>query len=110
MEVWVVNVFYKIAQGSNLLICNELFIVGWSTILLVFQEVIIIFDVLFKKLISWPFENKMDAIMQGFKSFCALPNIQGPLTVHIFLFANLLDLFVRITTITNLEAIVSCVK
>jgi len=52
MEMWVANAFYKIAQGSNLLICSELFIVGWSTILLVFQEVIIAFDVLFKKLIS----------------------------------------------------------
>jgi hypothetical protein len=52
MEVWVSNFFYKIAQGSNLLICSELFIVCWSTILLVFQEVIIAFDVFFKKLIS----------------------------------------------------------
>ncbi len=68
---------YKFFQGCNLLICNELFVVGQLTISVVLREFIIGINIVFKKVFSWPIENKMQTIMQGFKSFCALPNIQG---------------------------------
>jgi hypothetical protein len=63
--VQVVCAFYKLAQGCNLLICKELFIMGQSTISFVLQEVITTFNVIFKNLITWPFRNKMEMVMQG---------------------------------------------
>jgi len=36
----------------------------------------VVINIIFRKLIIWPFGNKMDTIMQGFKTFCGLPNIQ----------------------------------
>jgi hypothetical protein len=52
VEVQVACAFYKLAQGCNVLICKELFIVGQSTISFVLQEVITTFNVVFKNLIT----------------------------------------------------------
>lgn len=68
---------YKKIQGCNLLICNELFVVGRLTISVVLREFIIGINIVFKKVFSWPIGNKMQTIMRGFKNFCALLNIQG---------------------------------
>ncbi len=38
---------------------------GQSTISFVLQEVITTFNVIFKNLITWPFRNKMEMVMQG---------------------------------------------
>ncbi len=35
-----------------------------------------VINIIFRKLIIRPFGNEMDTIMQGFKTFCGLPNIQ----------------------------------
>ncbi len=67
---------YKSFQGCNLLICNELFVVGRLTISVTLRKFIIGINIVFKKIFSLPIGNKMQAIMQGFKSFCGLPNIQ----------------------------------
>jgi hypothetical protein len=69
--------FYKLAQGCNFLNCIELFVVGQSTISLVLRKVITTFNVVFKNLISRPYGNKMEMVMQGFKTLCGLPSIQG---------------------------------
>jgi hypothetical protein len=69
--------FDKLAQGCNLLICSALFVVGQSIVSLVLREVIITFNVVFKNLITWPFGNKMEMVIQvGFKTLCGPPNIQ----------------------------------
>jgi len=68
---------YNFFQGCTLLICNELFVVGQLTISVVLREFIIGINIVFKKVFSWPIGNKMQTIMQGFKSFRALLNIQG---------------------------------
>ncbi len=75
--VQVACALYNFFQGYNLLICNELFVVGWLTISVVLREFIIGINIVFKKVFSWPIGNKMQTIMQGFKSFCVLLNIQG---------------------------------
>jgi hypothetical protein len=77
-EVRMACAFDKLAQGCNLLICSALFVVGQLTISLVFREVIITFNVVFKNPITWPFGNKMEMVMQvGFKTLCGPPSIQG---------------------------------
>jgi hypothetical protein len=45
--VGIACAFYKLVQGCNLLICNELFVVSWSTIFLVVREVIIVINIAF---------------------------------------------------------------
>lgn len=72
--------FYKLTQGCNLLICNELFTMGWLIVSLVLKKVIIVFNVIFKHFITWPSRNKMEMVMQGFKTLCGLPSIQGAIT------------------------------
>jgi hypothetical protein len=76
-KVRVACAFYKLAQGCNFLICNELFDVGQSTISLVLRKVITTSNVVFKNLISWPSGNKMEMVMHSFKTLCGLPNIRG---------------------------------
>lgn len=80
VEVQVAYAFYKLTQGCNLLICNELFTMGWFIVSLVLKEVIIVFNVIFKHLITWPPRNKMEMVMQGFKTLCGLPSIQRAIT------------------------------
>ncbi len=68
--------FDNIARGCNLLICSALFVVGQLTVSFVLREVIIGFNVVFKNLITWPFGNKMEMVMQvGFKILCGPPSI-----------------------------------
>jgi hypothetical protein len=84
---------YKIAQGCNLLICNELFTVGRSIVSIVLKEIIIGINIIFKKVLSWPIGNKIQTVMQGFKSFCGLPNIQGAIDGTHFSISKLLGPF-----------------
>jgi hypothetical protein len=41
MEVCITCALYNLAQGCNLLIYNELFVVGWLIVSLVFKEVML---------------------------------------------------------------------
>jgi hypothetical protein len=68
--------FDNLAQGCNLSICNALFVVGQSTVSFVLREVVIAFNVVFKNLITWPFGNKMEMVMQVcFNILCGPPSI-----------------------------------
>jgi hypothetical protein len=53
IEVHITCAIYKFSQGVNLLLCNELFVIGRSTIYFVVEKVITIVNVAFKNLISW---------------------------------------------------------
>jgi hypothetical protein len=66
IEVHITCEIYKFSQGVNLLLCNELFVIGISTISFVVQKVITIVNIVFKNLIAWPLKSKMDAIMTRF--------------------------------------------
>ncbi len=78
IEVRMACAFEKLAQGCNLLICSALFVVGQLIVSLVLREVIIAFNVIFKNLITWPFGNKMEMVMQSsIKILCAPPSLQG---------------------------------
>ncbi len=70
--------FDKLAQCYNLLICSALFVAGQLTVSLVLREVIIAFNVVFKNLITWPSENKMEMVMQAsLKILCGPPSLGG---------------------------------
>ncbi len=109
VQVQVACALCKIAQVCNLLVCNELFIVGWSIVSFFFKEAITIINIAFKiKFIVWSSQNKMDMVMHlASKHFVIVKHI---LMVHIFLFQNLLDHFVRIIFTTKLDATILCVK
>ncbi len=103
--------FDKLAQRDNLLICSALFVVGQLIVSLVLREIIITFNVVFKNLIIWPSENKMEMVMQAsFKILCGPPSLRGPLMVHIFLSLKLMEFYVKITFITKQEGIMLFVK
>jgi hypothetical protein len=101
---------YKIAQGYNLLICNELFNVGRSIVSVVFKEIIIGINIVFNKVLFWPIGNKIQTIMQGFKSFCGLPNIQGAINGKHFSISKLVGPFSEDFFITKQAVITLCVK
>jgi hypothetical protein len=57
MEVCVTCAIYNLAQGVKLIICSELFIIGRSTISFIVQKVITLINIVFKNLITWPFDQ-----------------------------------------------------
>jgi hypothetical protein len=68
---------YKLAQVANVLICNELFAIGHSTIGLVLYEMVMAINVMLKNLIIWPMGDRRQFVMIGFKSLCGMPNVMN---------------------------------
>lgn len=84
IEIQISCVIYKLTQGANILTCSELFTIGRSIVSLVFCEVVMAINVVFKKLITWPMGDKMQSIMMGFKNLCGMPNVMGAIDgIHI---------------------------
>ncbi len=77
IEIRVSCAIYKLTQGANILTCSELFTIGRSIVSLVFHEVVMTINVVFKKLITWPMGDKMQPIVMGFKNLCGMPNVMG---------------------------------
>ncbi len=63
--------------SANILTCNELFATRRSIVGLVFNEVVIIINIMFKKLIIWHVSDKMQFVIMGFKNFCDMPSVMG---------------------------------
>jgi hypothetical protein len=69
IAIWVSCAIYKLAQGANILTCNEmLFAIGLSIVVLVLHIVITTINIVLKKLITWLEGNKMQTIMLDFKN------------------------------------------
>jgi hypothetical protein len=80
-------VIYKFVHGCNFLIYNKLFAIGKVTISLVPHEFVNAVNVVFRKLISWLVGVEMCSIMNDFKLWCSLLNIQGPIDgIHLFIY------------------------
>jgi hypothetical protein len=75
IEIWVLCVIYKLAHGTNLLMCNELFAISKSRISKVLYEFVAIMNVIFKKVIARPTRAKMSNVMKNFKQWCGLPRL-----------------------------------
>jgi hypothetical protein len=54
VEVRVCATLYKLAQGVNILSCNEKFAIGKSTVSVVIREVVGALNNIFGDLIRWP--------------------------------------------------------
>ncbi len=44
---------YKFAQSANILTCSKLFTIGWSIVALMFQEFVMVINLVFKMFIMW---------------------------------------------------------
>jgi hypothetical protein len=75
IEIHVSCVIYKFPHSYNFLICNKLFVIGKSTISLIVHEVVVAFNLTFRKLISWLEGPKMQKMMENFELLCNLPNV-----------------------------------
>jgi hypothetical protein len=79
IEVHVACVMYKLAQGYKCLICSEFFVINIFNMCLVIKEVIWTINIVFKKMVSWPFKVELEQVMTKFKGMCGLPIIHGVL-------------------------------
>ncbi len=77
VEIWISCVIYKVVHGINVLICNELFIVGESIVSFVLHEFVFIVNHVCKNLICWPKGRAMKIVMEEFRLWCGFPNVQG---------------------------------
>jgi len=86
VEIYVSCVIYKLVHGYNFLICNELFTIGKSITSLVLHEFVDAVNVVFKKLISRLMGVEMCSVLNHFKIWCGLPNVQGVVDgIHLFI-------------------------
>lgn len=86
VEIYVSCVIYKLVHGYNFLICNELFTIGKSITSLVLHEFVDAVNVVFKKLISRLMGVEMCSVLNHFKIWCGLPNVQGVVDgTHLFI-------------------------
>ncbi len=76
VHIQVSCAIYKLAQGVNILTHSELFAIGCSIIGHVSYEVVMAINIMFRKLITWPKNEKMQSIMTVKKSLCDMPNMQ----------------------------------
>jgi hypothetical protein len=75
--VWVAITLFKLAQGSTLLFCSELFAVRRSTLFEILKEVVIAINVVLWHEIKWPRGVKTIEIQNAFKAICGLPDVLG---------------------------------
>lgn len=77
VAVRVACVLYKLANGSSLLVCSELFAMGKSTISLAIRDVVKAINMVFRQEISWPQGIRLQTCMVDFHDWCGLPGVVG---------------------------------
>jgi hypothetical protein len=81
--VWLVQ-FTSLLKDKDLLIFNELFAIGKSTICSLFREVVYVIYVVYMHVIHWSIGLKLQMVMEQFKMWCGLPCVQGMINeIHI---------------------------
>jgi hypothetical protein len=105
VEIHVSCVVYKFVHGCNFLIYSKLVAIGKFTISLVPHEFVDAVNVVFRKLISWLVGVEMCSIMNDFKLWCSCLTYKVQSMELTFSFINLLCIFQKIITISNLEDI-----
>ncbi len=73
VEIQVSCAIYKLAQVANVLICNELFVIGHYIVGFVLYEMVMAITVMLKKLIIWPVGDRIQFVMIGIKACVACP-------------------------------------
>jgi hypothetical protein len=64
IEICVCCAMYKLAQGVNFLVCNELFAMGKSIVSLILREFLYAINQIFSGLMKWPKGPTMTLIME----------------------------------------------
>jgi hypothetical protein len=75
--VRIAVMLFKLAQGSTLLLCSELFAVGRSTISEIMKEVVMAINVVLRNEIKWLRGVKAIQTQNAFKEVCGLPDVLG---------------------------------
>ncbi len=70
----------RVGLGVSFFIYNKKFAIGKSIVKLVLHEFIVVVNIEFKRLICWPIGAKRQVVMEDFRHFCGLPNIQGAIS------------------------------
>jgi len=87
------KVIFKLAQGANFLTCSEMFAIRKSIVSLVLHEFVVIFISTYNDLIILPQGEAMAIVMDDFKVWCGLLNVQGAIDgMHISILKHVLFL------------------
>lgn len=70
-------VLYKLTQGASLMMCEDSFDVGKSTVCEMLRDVVKAINVELRHKIEWPNGNHLLAVMEEFRTFCSLPGVVG---------------------------------
>ncbi len=66
IEIWVSCAIYKLAHGTNFLMCTKFFAIGKSIVSKVLHEFVVAMNIVFKKLIAWLIWAEMATEMENF--------------------------------------------
>jgi hypothetical protein len=87
------KIIFKLAQGANFLTCNEMFAIKKSTISSILHGFVVIFISTYNDLIILPKGEAMAIVMDDFKVWCGLLNVQGAIDgMHISIVKHVLFL------------------
>lgn len=57
--------------------CNELFVMGKSSLNMVLHKFVVVVNVVFRSQIQWPWNEDLSRVMVVFKDWCGLPFVHG---------------------------------
>ncbi len=77
IEIYVCCAMYKLAQGANFLVCNELFAMGKYIVSFILHEFVYAINQVYVGLMKWPEEPTMTLVMEDFFKWCGLPSVIG---------------------------------
>jgi hypothetical protein len=63
----VLCAIYKLAHGTNLLVCSELFVIGKLIVSKMLHELMASINLIYKKLITWLMGVEMNGVMEKFE-------------------------------------------
>ena len=75
--VRVACTLFKLAQGSSMILCSELFAIGISTVSNVVHNTCRAINIALRHEISWPTGERQIQIQNEFKFLCGLPGVVG---------------------------------
>ncbi len=86
IEIWVSCTIYKLAHGTNFLMCSEFFAIGKSIVSKVLLEFVASINIVFKNLIAWPIGVEMAIGLENFMQWCGLFSVNGTIdNTHIII-------------------------
>jgi hypothetical protein len=63
----VLCAIYKLAHGTNLLVCSEFFVIGKLVVSKMLHESMAFINLIYKKLIAWLMGVEINGVMENFE-------------------------------------------